>query len=123
MVNQYLAKQPSRRGFILFDEETRQRHCLSALFPNAGNIDRLEKARAHGCNIDTASNLTDLTKILKRWGVDDQQAARTIDNYRRAIQEQDSSAILDAPAGQTGDPPRALLEGKGPFFAMEVQPS
>lgn len=123
VVNQYLAKQPSRRGFILFDEETRQKHCLSALFPNAGNVDRLEKARSHGCNVESASTIAGLTKILTRWGVDGQQAARTIDSYRGAVRDKDESIMLDAPVGRAGDPPRPLVDSEGPFFAMEVQPS
>ncbi|KAJ6087973.1 hypothetical protein N7467_006887 [Penicillium canescens] len=70
IINQYLAKQERRRGFILFNEETRLRHYVGELFPNAGNVDRLQKARDHGCNVGKASTLNELVKILHQWGVD-----------------------------------------------------
>ncbi|KIX04600.1 uncharacterized protein Z518_05470 [Rhinocladiella mackenziei CBS 650.93] len=123
IVNQYLAKQEKRRGFLLFDEKTRRKHCLSALFPNAGDVDRLQKADSHGCNVASAPTLEGLVKILQDWGVDGPQARRTIDQYHRAVALSDSEVRLDAPTGHGGSPPGPLVEGHGPFFAMEVQPS
>ncbi|CAG8067186.1 unnamed protein product [Penicillium nalgiovense] len=123
IINQYLAKQEKRRGFILFNEKTRLQRCITALFPNAGDIDRLQKAREHGCNVGSASTLSDLVDILQGWGVDNVQARRTIENYDRVVRLGDKSISLDAPIGRAGSPPTPLVDGEGPFYAMEVQPS
>ncbi|KAL2793431.1 FAD binding domain-containing protein [Aspergillus keveii] len=126
ILNQYLAKQEKRRGFLIFNEKTRLQHCTSALFPNAGDIDRLQKAREHGCNVGTASTLGELVELLAGWGVDSVAASRTIHEYERVILQQEpgtSGLGLDAPVGRGGTPPSALIEGEGPFHAMEVQPS
>ncbi|KAI2844881.1 hypothetical protein CBS11350_4407 [Aspergillus niger] len=106
IINQYLAKQEKRRGFLLFNERTRTQHCISAPFPNAGEIDRLAKAQEHGCR-----------------GVNGAQARKTIKQYDQAIRLGDSTVALDAPVGAGGNPPVPLVEGDGPFFCMEVQPS
>lgn len=50
-------------------------------------------------------------------------ARRTIDDYHRHAALGDRSVALDHPLGSAGPPPASLLGGKGPFFAMEVQPS
>ncbi|QMW39194.1 hypothetical protein G4B11_002474 [Aspergillus flavus] len=123
IVNQYLAKQEKRRGFLLFNDRTRRQHCISAPFPNAGEIDRLEKAREHGCNVASAPSLDGLAEILNQWGVDGSQALRTIEQYDRFIRLGDKTSTLDAPVGKAGKPPVSLVEGEGPFFVMEVQPS
>ncbi|KAE8332952.1 hypothetical protein BDV39DRAFT_188996 [Aspergillus sergii] len=123
IVNQYLAKQDKRRGFLLFNDRTRRQHCISAPFPNAGEIDRLEKAREHGCNVASAPSLDGLAEILNQWGVDGPQALRTIEQYDRIIRLGDKTSTLDAPVGKAGKPPVPLVEGEGPFFVMEVQPS
>ncbi|KAE8380414.1 hypothetical protein BDV26DRAFT_302845 [Aspergillus bertholletiae] len=123
IVNQYLAKQENRRGFLLFNDRTRRQHCVSAPFPNAGEIDRLEKAREHGCNVASAPSLDGLAEILNQWGVDGLQALRTIEQYDRVIRLGDKTSTLDAPVGKAGKPPVSLVEGEGPFFVMEVQPS
>ncbi|CAI7584654.1 unnamed protein product [Penicillium manginii] len=121
IVNQYLAKQEKRRGFLIFNEKTRLQHCVSALFPNAGDIDRLQKAREHGCNVGTASTLDDLVRILAGWGVDSVGAKRTITQYDKVVRCNDAEQGLDAPIGPV--PPMPLVEGEGPFYAIEVQPS
>ncbi|RHZ61830.1 uncharacterized protein CDV56_108904 [Aspergillus thermomutatus] len=118
IVNQYLAKQEKRCG-----DKTRNQHCISAPFPNAGEIDRLEKARAHGCKVASAHSIDQLIEILETWGVDSAQARRTIEQYDRVVRLGDKTAMLDAPVGKGGKPPMPLTEGQGPFFAMEVQPS
>ncbi|KAL3482952.1 FAD binding domain-containing protein [Aspergillus germanicus] len=126
IINQYLAKQEKRRGFLIFNEKTRLQHCTSALFPNAGDIDRLQKAREHGCNVGTASTLYELVELLAGWGVDGVGAMRTIREYERVMRQHEpgtSGIGLDAPVGRGGPPPSAIVEGEGPFHAMEVQPS
>ncbi|GAB1201302.1 hypothetical protein APSETT444_010692 [Aspergillus pseudonomiae] len=123
VVNQYLAKQEKRRGFLLFKYTSSLSHCVSAPFPNAGEIDRLEKAREHGCNVASTPSLEGLAEILNQWGVDGPQALRTIEQYDRIIRLGDKTSTLDAPVGKAGKPPVPLVEGEGPFFAMEVQPS
>ncbi|RVX75784.1 hypothetical protein B0A52_00140 [Exophiala mesophila] len=123
VVNQYLAKQDNRRGFLLFDDRTRRKHCVSALFPNAGDVDRLAKARSHGCNVASAPTLEGLVKILEGWGVNGQQARHTIEQYHRAVTSNDGKISLDVPVGRAGTPPDSLLDGEADFFAMEVQPS
>ncbi|OJI99674.1 hypothetical protein ASPVEDRAFT_148695 [Aspergillus versicolor CBS 583.65] len=123
IINQYLAKEEKRRGFLIFNEKTRLQHCVSALFPNAGDIDRLQKAREHGCNVGTASTLGELVQVLAGWGVDGVNARRTIQEYDRVIRQNEPGLGLDAPVGRGGAPPTALVEGEGPFHAIEVQPS
>ncbi|OJK00106.1 hypothetical protein ASPACDRAFT_1868574 [Aspergillus aculeatus ATCC 16872] len=123
IVNQYLAKQEGRRGFLLFNEQTRLQHCVSALFPNAGDIDRLQKARDHGCNVTSATSIADLVSKLEEWGVDGIQARRTLENYDSRIRLGKREVSLDAPTGTAGAASRPLTDGEGPFYAMEVQPS
>ncbi|KAK4923902.1 hypothetical protein LTR66_016490 [Elasticomyces elasticus] len=123
IVNQYLAKQEKRRGFILFNEKTRVQHCITALFPNAGDIDRLQKAREHGCNVGSSPTLTGLGDTLHEWGVDRTRARRTIEEYDQVVRLGNKSITLDAPIGGGGSPPSPLVDGEGPFHVMEVQPS
>ncbi|PYH63640.1 3-ketosteroid 1-dehydrogenase helE [Aspergillus vadensis CBS 113365] len=123
IINQYLAKQEKRRGFLLFNDRTRTQHCISAPFPNAGEIDRLAKAQEHGCRVGSAPSINGLVDILKEWGVNETQARRTIEQYDQVIRLGNSTVALDAPVGAGGKPPVPLVEGDGPFFCMEVQPS
>ncbi|OKP11097.1 Fumarate reductase flavoprotein subunit [Penicillium subrubescens] len=123
IVNQYLAKQEKRRGFLLFNEITRRQHCMGALFPNAGDVDRLQKARDYGCNVGKASTLGELFEILRTWGVDHVQAADTVEKYDQVVRHGQRNLGLDAPVGRAGAPPSPLVDGEGPFYAMEVQPS
>lgn len=103
-------------------EKTRLQHCVGALFPNAGDVDRLQKARDHGCNVKRASNLSRLVDILRQWGVNHVQARTTIQQYGQVCLG-DKEIALDAPIGRGGSYPAPLVEGEGPFYAMEVQPS
>lgn len=108
---------------LLLSEKTRAQHCVSALFPNAGDIDRLKKARHHGCNVASAPTLDELVDILNNWGADGLQARRTVEQYDLAVRLGDTEISLDAPVGRGGSPPVPLVDGEGPFFVMEVQPS
>lgn len=101
----------------------RAKYCVSSPFPNGGNLDRLAKARLHGCRVAESETVEGLLKILAEWGVDTTETRRTIDNYHRNVALGDGSAALDYPVGSAGSPPASLLQGKGPYFAMEVQPS
>lgn len=103
--------------------DVRQKYTISSPFPNAGNLDRLAKAREHGCNVVEAPTLSGVLESLGRWGVDVAQAKRTAEDYRRFVTLGDKTIALDAPTGRGGTSAPALAEGQGPFFAMEVQPS
>ena len=98
-------------------------HCVKALFPNAGDVDRLQKAREHGCNVGSSPTLAGLVEILHQWGVSHSRARRTIEDYDRVVRQGNTSIALDAPVGRGGPPPVPLVDGEGPFYAMEVQPS
>ncbi|KAJ5699144.1 hypothetical protein N7462_001149 [Penicillium macrosclerotiorum] len=123
ILNQHLAKQETRRGFLIFNEKTRLEHCMGAFFPNAGDVDRLQKAREYGCNVGEASTLNGLLNLIREWGVDYVQAARTLEQYDQFVRLGKRNLVLDAPTGQFGLSPAPLVEGEGPFYAMEVQPS
>lgn len=113
----------SDHKLLYSSEKTRLQHCVTALFPNAGDIDRLQKAREHGCNVGSASKLDGLMDILHGWGVNDVQARHTIEEYDRVVRLGDKSISPNAPIGRAGSPPTPLVDGEGPFYAMEVQPS
>ncbi|KAL2858540.1 FAD binding domain-containing protein [Aspergillus pseudoustus] len=123
IVNQHLAKQSNRRGFLLFTENTKKEHCVSAPFPRAGNVDRLEKARDYGCNVAGSATMDGLIDILVKWGVNGQQARSTLSKYNAVIADGDKEVLLDAPVGRLGSPPEPLTPDLGPFYVMEVQPS
>ncbi|KAJ5328879.1 hypothetical protein N7452_009269 [Penicillium brevicompactum] len=120
-------KQPEIGGSSNYSagmfEKTRVQHCITALFPNAGDIDRLQKAREHGCNVGSSPTLTGLGDILHEWGVDRTRARRTIEDYDQVVRLVNKSITLDAPIGRGGPPSLPLVDGEGPFYVMEVQPS
>lgn len=111
------------RTKLAISEESRRQHCIGALFPNAGDVDRLQKASDYGCNVGKASTLGELIEILRTWGVDHVQAADTIENYDQVVRHGQNKIALDAPVGRAGASPSPLVDGEGPFYAMEVQPS
>lgn len=51
------------------------------------------------------------------------QASRTMEEYDRVVRLGDRDLALDASIGGGGSVPAPLVEGEGPFYAMEVQPS
>ncbi|KAM5343662.1 hypothetical protein ACJ41O_012199 [Fusarium nematophilum] len=121
--NQELAHQPGRVGYMILNDEVRRRWALGEVFPNAGKIDRLEKARAFGGRVTSAQTVDALLKKVAEWGVPLSSLRRTVNQYNRAANG-DSEEVLDAPVGQNHEP-HAPLEGRanGPFWALEVQPS
>ncbi|KAJ5203631.1 uncharacterized protein N7498_004510 [Penicillium cinerascens] len=123
IVNQYLAKQAHRYGFLLFrlsthmnvSEKTRLQHCLSALFPNAGDVDRLQNALYYGCNVGKAANLKELVEILGQWQLVQLIIMIVLFDLGRRM-------VLMHPSAVGGYHPLLWLT-EGPFYAMEVQPS
>lgn len=51
------------------------------------------------------------------------QTRQTVEGYDRVVRLGDQKSVLDVPVGKGGQAPAPLVDGKGPFFAMEVQPS
>lgn len=100
----------------------RAKYCTGSPFPNGGNLDRIAKARQHGCRVAEANTIEGLLKQLAEWGVDVIMTRRTIEDYHRHTR-QGTTVTLDYPVGRAGTPPASLLAGSGPYFAMEVQPS
>ena len=96
---------------------------MAALFPNAGDVDRLQRARSYGCRVESAEALDKLFDILGEWGVDPVQARKTLQNYDQSVRLGRQDVILDASTGKGGSRPSPLVDGDGPFYAMEVQPS
>lgn len=86
-------------------------------------MDRLKKAREYGCRVAESPTLAGLIEIIAGWGVDATGTKRTLDEYYRSVQLGDREVCLDHTVGRGGEPPVALKEGDGPYFAMEVQPS
>lgn len=94
------------------------------MFPNAGAIDRLAKAREYGCRVVTAPTIDELVKQVAAWGCNSSQLTSTIEKYRERVSNNDTRVILDAPVGQgPSSPPEPLCANQGPYYAMEVQPS
>jgi len=46
----------------------------------------------------------------------------SINKYEQVIRHGQRNLGLDAPVGRAGAPPSPLVDGEGPFYAMEVQP-
>ena len=106
-----------------YSNAVREKYTLSSPFPNAGNLDRLAKAKEHGCRVAEAPTVDGIIEALRPWGVDVVQTKRTVRDYHQHVALKDESIILDCPTGKGGAPAPPLVEGDGPFFAMEVQPS
>ncbi|EEU34582.1 uncharacterized protein NECHADRAFT_88984 [Fusarium vanettenii 77-13-4] len=121
--NQELARQPGRVGYMILDNEVRMRWALGEVFPNAGRIDRLEKAKAFGGRVASSETVGELLKHMSDWGVPLQALQHTIRQYNRAVRGKNDE-ILDAPVGSNHEP-HVTFEGteKGPYWALEVQPS
>jgi succinate dehydrogenase/fumarate reductase flavoprotein subunit len=120
--NQELARQPGRVGYLLINEAVRQRWAVGEVFPNAGKIDRLEKAKAFGGRVTSAQTIEELIKKVSEWGVPASALQSTLTGYNNALNGKDID--LDAPVGSNHEPHPAF-EGSlgGPFWAVEVQPS
>lgn len=113
---QELLAQPEARGVLLCDERVRREYVVSEPFPNAGFIDRFERAAAAGARLASADTLDGLAAQVAEWGVEVIRLRETLDGYAAAARGRPVS--LDAPLP---DEPEPLVEP--PFHALEVQPA
>lgn len=113
---QELLAQPEARGLLLCDERVRTKYVVSEPFPNAGLLDRFEKAAAAGARLASADTLDGLVGQVSDWGVDAVRLKATLDDYAAAARGE--SVALDAPLPAEPEP---LVEP--PFHALEVQPA
>ncbi|KAK7428074.1 hypothetical protein QQZ08_005506 [Neonectria magnoliae] len=121
--NQELARQPGRIGYMILNDDVRKRWALGEVFPNAGEIDRLEKAKEFGGRVTSADSMGKLLQRIAQWGVPEVALKRTVSEYNQAVKNT-ATQIVDAPVG-LNHAPHPALEGTagGPFWALEVQPS
>ncbi|KAH7131223.1 FAD binding domain-containing protein [Dactylonectria macrodidyma] len=122
--NQELARQPSRVGYMILNDDVRKRWALGEVFPNAGKIDRLEKAKAFGGRVTSAKTVEQLLERIAQWGVPEAALRKTVSQYNQAVKNETAAQILDAPV-RHNHAPHPAFEGTstGPFWALEVQPS
>ncbi|KAF5005067.1 hypothetical protein FDECE_8483 [Fusarium decemcellulare] len=121
--NQELAHQPGRVGYMILNDEVRKKWALGEVFPNAGKIDRLQKAKSFGGRVTSAETIDELLKRVSEWGVPLKALQHTTHQYNNAVSG-NADQVLDAPVGRNHEP-HAPLEGsdRGPYWALEVQPS
>lgn len=113
---QSLLRQPEARGVLLCDERVRAEYVVSEPFPNAGLLDRFERADEAGARLTSAETLDALVSQAAVWGVDAVQLEATLEAYSAAARSEPVS--LDAPLP---DEPEPIAEP--PFWALEVQPA
>lgn len=113
---QALLAQPEARGVLLCDERVRREYVVSEPFPNAGLLDRFERAAEAGARLTSSDTLDGLVGQVARWGVDAVQLRATLESYAAAARRE--SVSLDAPLPTRHRP---LVEP--PFYALEVQPA
>ena len=113
---QALLAQPEARGVLLCDERVRREFVVSEPFPNAGLLDRFERAASAGARLATSDTLDGLVSRAAAWGVDAVRLRDTLEDYAAAAR--DEPVGLDAPLPAVPEP---LVEP--PFYALEVQPT
>lgn len=113
---QALLAQPEARGVLLCDERVRAEYVVSEPFPNAGLLDRFERAAATGARLASADTLDGLVSQVGDWGVDTVRLDETLEGYAAATRGEPVG--LDAPLPAVPEP---LVEP--PFYALEVQPA
>ncbi|KAH7010143.1 FAD binding domain-containing protein [Ilyonectria destructans] len=121
--NQELARQPGRIGYMILNDDVRKRWALGEVFPNAGKIDRLEKAKSFGGRVTSANSIETLLERVAQWGVPEVALRKTIAEYNQTVKNE-TAQVIDAPIG-LNHAPHPAFEGTsgGPFWALEVQPS
>jgi succinate dehydrogenase/fumarate reductase flavoprotein subunit len=67
---QELLAQPEARGVLLCDERIRREYVVSEPFPNAGLLDRFERAAAAGARPASADTIDGLARRVAKSGVD-----------------------------------------------------
>ena len=113
---QALLAQPESRGVLICDERVRREYVVSEPFPNAGFLDRFERAAEAGARLASADTLEDLADLVAGWNVDPIRLKQTLEGYTSAARER--SVSLDAPL-----PAKPTLPVEPPFYALEVQSS
>lgn len=129
--NQEVARQTGRKAYLLLNEEVHQKYAVGAPWPNAGSIDRIEKAKEVGGQVASAETVAELIDKLSEWGVPASSLRQTLDGFNEAASAHAEGksvdfGSLDAPIGtnEYGVPPhQPFVDGSGPFWAIEVQPS
>lgn len=113
---QELVKQPEARGVLLCDERVRAGYVVSEPFPNAGLLDRFERAAAAGGRLASADTLEGLVDQVAYWGVDAARLKETLESYMAVARGE--TVRMDAPLPAE---PKPFVEP--PFHALEVQPA
>jgi succinate dehydrogenase/fumarate reductase flavoprotein subunit len=113
--NQFVVREPGRRGILIWDDEVQQKRALAVPYPSGLALDRHAEATKLGARTAETDTLEELVDVVAGWGVDRAGLATTLENYQRAAAGE--SAILDAPLPKRPSPLKT-----GPFRAIEVQP-
>lgn len=124
--NQLLARQPGRVGYLIMSEAVKQQFAVGAPFPNAGTVDRMEKAKSVGGRVASAPTIAELVPKIASWGISAPVLAKTLAGYSAVAAADGRGEELDAPRGTNSDGPKphpSLDDGLGPYHVIEVQPS
>ncbi|MCU1636877.1 MAG: FAD-binding protein, partial [Cryobacterium sp.] len=113
--NQFVVREPGRRGILIWDDEVQQKRALAVPYPSGLALDRHAEATKLGARTAETDTLEELVDVVAGWGVDRAGLATTLENYQRAATGE--PAILDAPLPERPSPLKT-----GPFRAIEVQP-
>jgi succinate dehydrogenase/fumarate reductase flavoprotein subunit len=131
VTNQEVAKQSGRVAYLILSDEVRKLYATGEPWPNAGDVDRVAKAREYGGHVESAATVQELVSKMAQWGLPETTLRRTIDSFNVASRVHASGqpvdfGSLDAPIGtnEHGVPPHApLVDAAGPYWVLEVQPS
>ncbi|KAK5049523.1 hypothetical protein LTR84_004452 [Exophiala bonariae] len=129
--NQAVAQQENRIAYMILSDEAREKYATGEPWPNAGFVDRIQKAKDVGGRVFKVKTVEGLVQGLATWGVAATNLKNTIQGYNTAARLLESGSKvdpsnLDAPIGtnEYGKPPHGpITDDNGPFWALEVQPS
>lgn len=129
--NQAVAQQENRVAYMILSDEAREKYATGEPWPNAGFVDRVQKAKDVGGRVFKVNTVEELVQGLSAWGVAAANLQKTIQGYNTAAKllEEGSKvdpSDLDAPVNtnEYGKPPHGPITNEhGPFWALEVQPS
>lgn len=119
--NQIVARLPDRKCYMILDEATRQRYALGEVFPKSGRIDRLELAKSVGGRVAKADNVEQLINALDQWGVPPAALKQTLQTFNDYVTGKVDHAYPSI--GKNKESHGPIIDGKGPFWTLEVQPS